>query len=179
MVHAAHKLKLQPTYLTLTTKEAAWLAGLLEGEGCFTIQTQKQFGKIEKDRSGDWTQRIHIRQYPMVALGMTDKDVMDSVASLLQTRCRGPYRVKSHPDNKPFYQLTLAGTRASELMRTLYPILHNRRRERIDQILKQCGQSLSSISAPELPLPTSGPTPDVEAQTPLQPRKWPSVIHPY
>ncbi len=96
----------------MTEIDRAWLAGLLEGEGCF-----------------GW--------YPkscdmLVQVGMTDRDVIERAAALMGTAFRGPYRQKSH---QPIYQTAARGQTAVALMRELLPLMGERRQGRIRQSL--------------------------------------------
>jgi hypothetical protein len=94
-----------------------WLAGLLEGEGCFTV-------------TGGG------RGTPTVKVGMTDKDVVQRVAKLLGTKCLGPYGVSKHGRQyKDNYEASLHGQAALEFMRTVKPLMFLRRRTKIKELL--------------------------------------------
>lgn len=54
--------------------EIAWMAGLLEGEGCFTAEGG---------------QRARFR-YPRITLGMTDRDVVERASVLFDARVQAP-----------------------------------------------------------------------------------------
>ena len=101
----------------LTEIEAAWLAGIMEGDGCFTLH----FGKNAKGT-------------PRLALAMTDQDIVDRVAVLLKTESRTTdWRTKG---NKAIWRTTLA--RLEDLKYTLekiYPFMGVRRKQRIDELL--------------------------------------------
>ena len=97
--------------------DIAWLAGLLEGEGCFKIQS-----------SGGYKGSISI------ALQMTDKDVVERVANLFQTPLwgpHGPYGVSK----KSTYQTAIFGSKAAAWMMTLLPFLGERRKEKVIELL--------------------------------------------
>ena len=87
-------------------KDIAWLAGLLEGEGCFRL-------KVERD--------------PQISLGMTDEDIVIRVASMWNT---GIYRYKN------MYYTHIQGARAVAWMMTLCTLLGKRRREKVIKIIK-------------------------------------------
>lgn len=118
-----------------------WLAGLLEGEGCFNIRSDN---------------RVRI------AVEMTDKDVVERVAKLFGTNvshraprvagrckvCDGPARecgwLKRYPEDaaeygasytKESWQTAIHGDRARNLMRALYVLMGSRRRAKILLIL--------------------------------------------
>ncbi len=90
----------------------AWLAGLLEGEGCFDL----------KGRS------------PRIQLRMTDKDVMDRAATLTGGKVNGPYDQKG--GTKSIYQMQLL---RKELVRpvleAILPFMGERRADKIEQLL--------------------------------------------
>ena len=83
-----------------------WLAGLLEGEGCF---------------------RLNDGKYPGIAVGMTDEDVIDRVADMWNVRV-------SH--HKNLWKAQINGAYAIQWMMTLYLLLGKRRREVIAEIIK-------------------------------------------
>jgi hypothetical protein len=95
-----------------------WLAGLMEGEGSF----------LRPMRSAP--------NRPVVALNMTDEDVVQRVANLLGVSYRphSPNRYASHGWT-PSFMLVVRGAKAARLMRDLYPLLGQRRRAQIDRAL--------------------------------------------
>jgi hypothetical protein len=107
--------------------DLAWLAGLLEGEGCFRCDTRKYTLK-----SGEKKSYLE----PVIHLQMTDLDVMERAASLLGTTLR------TYQDNKGnrklLYRTSLNGKkRAIPMMRQLLPLMGQRRQERIAQVILQ------------------------------------------
>lgn len=98
----------------MRTRDIVYLAGLLEGEGCFRYETR--------------------RVGPSIVLGMTDKDVVEKVAHLLGS---GVVTRKIHLDKpwKPCYISKLNGRAAAGWMMTLYPLLGQRRQAKIREIL--------------------------------------------
>ena len=87
-------------------RDIIWLAGLLEGEGCFGLQQRK---------------------YPRITLGMTDEDIVIRAATLMKsrvTRCGNMYRTY------------LDGAYAVGWMMTLYTLLGIRRRKAIVDVIK-------------------------------------------
>ncbi len=97
-----------------------WLAGLLDGEGCF----QKCSGRNKNVQTS-----VRIR------LEMTDFDIVERAAKLLNvpsiTR-----RVKHHVrPTKPSWYICLAGKQASSWMMTLYSLLSKRRQAKIRDLL--------------------------------------------
>ena len=100
----------------ITTNEIYWLAGLIEGEGCFSWQ--KKGGLF-------------------IYLGMTDLDVLEYASLLFD---RKVYTIRRHPPRKPLGVVRIAGSRAAGWMMTLYPLLGARRRARIRELLTQWRQ---------------------------------------
>jgi hypothetical protein len=94
--------------------DLSWIAGLLEGEGCF--HSKKKYG------------------YPLVTCAMTDEDVILRLQNLLggsiYTKTldpRGTY--------KTAYRWEIQGGKAAGIMMTLYPFLFSRRQTKIREIL--------------------------------------------
>lgn len=104
--------------MTPSTRELAWLAGLLEGEGSFGLHRKKD----------------QERAYPIISLGMTDRDVVSQAAGLMGKGLTGPYGgLQGH---KPWWNLTIYGAKAVAWMMTLYVLLGERRQARIREVLK-------------------------------------------
>ena len=93
----------------MTPEETAWLAGLLEGEGCFAMGSGVQ-----------------------VILAMTDEDIVRRAAVLMgdtrvTVRDRAPY--------KPQWKSVAYGTEAERVMRAIRPYLGSRRGAKVDALL--------------------------------------------
>jgi len=88
----------------------AWLAGLFEGEGWFGMNQRK---------------------YPALALYMTDFDVIQRAAGLLEMKIHW----NELPSGKIRYGFTVQGKRAVEVMKLLRPQLGGRRHQQIDRVL--------------------------------------------
>ena len=99
----------------MNDKDLYWLAGIIEGEGCYT-----------------WLKRVY---KPQVMISMTDEDVVRRCAEIMGTSC-----VKTHPPSikkrgfKPQWHAKVTGQRAIYLMEVLYPIMGERRRARMDEL---------------------------------------------
>lgn len=113
--------------------DAAWLAGLLEGEGHFGWSTSNR-----KNAAG-----IAVtHRYPKVQLQMTDEDVIRRAAVLMETKVYGPYE---YPDKrggvrKPFWAATTTKTpQALRVMRAVLEHMGARRRARILEICQAVG----------------------------------------
>ena len=101
----------------MLVKDIHYIAGLLEGEGCFSTAT---LGKHKR---------------PSVQVGMTDPEPLAKVAKLLYGKVLGPYPPvkKSY---KPKYRLQFTGPKAIGVMLTLFSLLSPRRKEAIKKALK-------------------------------------------
>ena len=106
----------------MTSEQIAWLAGLLEGEGYFCLQT-KRLKSPTKPRG----------VYPKIVFVSTDKDICDRVSALFGT---SPNYVGPRKDHyKPVWRALKVGTGASEILRLILPYMGQRRREKIEDIL--------------------------------------------
>lgn len=97
--------------------DLAWLAGLLEGEGCFTCWETKP---------GRWCVRVYLK--------MTDLDVVERAQALMEAKYIRPTKTKD--GNKQAWETSIAGAAAGTLMRLLYPFMGERRQGRIDDLLR-------------------------------------------
>ena len=88
------------------TKDIHWLAGLLEGEGCFWARHGK---------------------YPSLEVGMTDEDIIVRVANMWNVRVTR---------QKNVYRTQINGAIAVGWMMTLHSLLGDRRRSKINSIIK-------------------------------------------
>ena len=102
----------------MLVKDIYYLAGLFEGEGCFSIQKQ---GKSK---------------YPLVQCVMTDPEPLARAARLLYGKVLGPYQPKQNKDYRPYYRLQFTGPKAIGVMLTLFSLLSPRRKEAIKKALK-------------------------------------------
>ncbi len=95
----------------MTTTDWAWVAGLLEGEGCFSFTGAGRF--------------------PRITLQMTDEDIIKRVADYFDVSYgHRPAKTSKHKD---VYQLAI--TKTSKLIdcyTNLYPFLGKRRRQKLD-----------------------------------------------
>lgn len=102
----------------LRIKEIAWIAGLLEGEGCFLSPKGRYCS-------------------PIIQLIMTDKDVMIKAAKILGTKkvikCKQDTRGKNP---KQLYRTNVYGSRAIQWMMTLYTLLGERRQMKVREIIE-------------------------------------------
>lgn len=109
----------------MSDTEAAWLAGLLEGEGSFLVWDRKTDGR---------TVRLDVVRVQMCS---TDLDVLERVVEV--TGLSRPRPIKAHPDKlgtKPIWQWSIqrkAEVRA--LTERLLPWLGTRRTEQAQAVL--------------------------------------------
>mgnify|MGYP001563262373 CR=1 FL=1 len=85
-----------------------WLAGYLEGEGCFQSR-------------------------PSIQVATTDPDVARKVRNILNGTLHGPY----DRGKKPVWYIALPGPRSIGWMMTIYTFLGQRRQEKIRGILSE------------------------------------------
>jgi len=98
----------------ITLRQIDWVAGILDGEGSFLITKRNN--------------------YPKIWLGMTDLDIVQRVRNIMNSSTKIINR-KRIPKNKEVYEFHLSGSLAIQWMMTLYPLMSNRRREKIREIL--------------------------------------------
>jgi len=102
--------------------DKTWLAGFLEGEGCFAIDRKK---------------------YVSVRATSTDLDVLKKAANLMNARVyplRGQQNAtinkRSFRAIKPAWQAYVYGDDAIKLMKLVHPYMGNRRSKKIASILQ-------------------------------------------
>lgn len=101
--------------LLMRRTDLAWLAGLWEGEGCFMTGPPSRPHK------------------PVIRLHMTDRDVVERAAHLMQVSVLKLKRRRSH--YKVSYLISLRSVRAVEWMKKLRPWMGARRKTQIDRAL--------------------------------------------
>jgi hypothetical protein len=94
-----------------------WLAGILEGEGSFMKAPPSSPNQ------------------PCLCVVMTDKDIIERVASLFDCGVVVVHTVRQNPKWKPTWKARLGGTRAVEMMLFLKPIMGIRRQSQIDRAI--------------------------------------------
>jgi len=93
-----------------------WLAGLLEGEGCFRIHTS-QTGRTSE-----------------VALSMADEDIVRRAALLMCGNVTVDDR--HNPRHQPMFRCRVYGKKARKVCRHVLPYMGIRRYERIRELLE-------------------------------------------
>lgn len=97
----------------VATHELHWLAGLLEGEGSFL------------------TGQPSAPRYPVLALQMTDQDVVGRVAAMFDRKL-GRWQSR-HAREQPVFLVRITGAKAVAWMTALHPLMGERRRLQIDR----------------------------------------------
>lgn len=100
-------------HIAVEANNLAWLAGLLEGEGCFS----------NNGRS------------PTIYLKMTDRDIVERVAHLVGGNRVGEHR-STNPKHKDIFYTQITGPSARSIMRQILPYMGARRTEKIVQVLR-------------------------------------------
>ncbi len=102
-------------------KELYWLAGILEGEGCFLTR---------KDKDG------HIKSWG-IECSMTDEDIIRKIYSIYQGG-RLTYTEPKNPKHKPQWRWCLNKRKhLDHLLPELLPLMGSRRSNRIKEMLKE------------------------------------------
>ena len=98
----------------ITTNQIYWIAGLLEGEGCFGLS--------------------YDNKYPNIKVGMVDLDTIEKARDIM---CKSAKIIheKRKQEWKDYFKFGIHGTKAIEWMMTLYPLMSNRRKNKIKQCL--------------------------------------------
>lgn len=93
-------------------EDAAWLAGLLDGEGCFDSP----------------------RGNPRVRVTMSDLDVVLRAADIMGASTYYDYDRRPYLDRKPIMVAQITGDRAVAVMRAVLPWMGSRRSAKITEI---------------------------------------------
>lgn len=106
--------------LTKLLTNAAWAAGLFEGEGSF------------------FAHKNRYKYYPNASVCMTDRDVLERFLKIVKVgRLTGPYHDK-RGRRKPKYQWNAFNKDAIKVMEFFTPFMCNRRQEQILSTLDRC-----------------------------------------
>ncbi|MDE2020618.1 MAG: hypothetical protein KGJ13_09810 [Patescibacteria group bacterium] len=108
---------------TLSPVEVAWLAGILEGEGCFIIQ----YRKLGPPKGGGCIK---------IQLKMTDEDVILRAAKIMQSKVAPPI-IPKKPTHKIQFSTSLSGYRARKILEIILPFMGIRRSIRIRELMTE------------------------------------------
>lgn len=108
----------------MTDTEVAWLAGLLEGEACFSLSNN---GPKSRAR---WP---NVRPTLLISLSMVDQDVVERAALLMGGN--GPTKQRrAHDHWQDQWRTSVSAAKAEAVLQLVYPYLGERRRERVDEL---------------------------------------------
>jgi hypothetical protein len=116
----------------VTREDIIWLAGLLEGEGCFWTYRTKYSTAGGKVRE---------KEYPAVNVQMVDLDIVERVAALFaQFSKGGKCAIQTHEykneKHKTVYIVSMTGWTAVDIMRAILPWMGERRTAKITELIK-------------------------------------------
>lgn len=108
-----------------------WLAGWLEGEGCFKMGKHSRQAKFKFYKT--------VYQSPGIEAVTTDEDIANRAATLMgANKIRLPARLNLRL--KQVYAFGVYGDKALALMRQLRPYMGSRRGGKIDEIFKRASE---------------------------------------
>lgn len=99
----------------MTVKDKYWIAGVLEGEGCFSPQNSKYYSSITVE--------------------MTDEDVISRIASILNVNYYKCGKKNVLRGWKQSYKINIRGLSALRIMKEIQPIMGERRSAKIQECL--------------------------------------------
>jgi len=104
----------------MSKEEIAWLAGILDAEGCFDFNQNNI-------------------KYLRIRIQMKDRDVVERVQALCGGR--GTIRLekrKKNPNHSDTYKFQVGErTRVEEILKLIYPWMSKRRKQKIDIMLNK------------------------------------------
>ena len=107
--------KIQTKGITLSDSQAAWLAGLFEGEATFGFTT-----------SG----------HPRVGLQMTDRDIVQRVAEIFNVKVSVRKKAKGREHHKDLHLITICKAQVlCDSLTRILPFMGKRRSKRIIEML--------------------------------------------
>ena len=118
--------------MSLDIRDVYWLAGWVEGEGCFRMETS-----------------CYKYRYPRLTVKVTDLDVVEKAAKILGTKPRDVKDVDANAHWKPQFKVDVAGAKAAGWMMTLYPLMGSRRQARIHEVLTEWNAAGDSTKSQE------------------------------
>jgi hypothetical protein len=111
-----------PGWSKVTDIEAAWLAGLLEGEGCFRRSECNAF---------------------QISLEMTDKDIVERAAKLMNGRV---YQRKMRKEHwKTQWHVHVGADNGKATLLRILPFMGERRTQKINEILNKFSHRLTPV----------------------------------
>ena len=103
-----------------TKAEVAWLAAMIEGEGCIGWNTTKRGHRV-----------------PVVQISMVDRDVIERIARLFGTPARGPYGPYGSGSirRQPHHRAHAYGRAAVRVLKMCLPWFGERRTAKAQEVL--------------------------------------------
>lgn len=118
-------------HIDIAPNDLLWLAGLLDGDGCF--------GFYPSTENGNPTPSIHIQ--------MVDQDTIERVASLFE--CDTSVNKSKKKTEQDTYRASIRSQKALSLMRLLLPYLSVRRQQKITTIIDTWVPPNRDLKVPE------------------------------
>jgi hypothetical protein len=110
----------------MTPEQTAYLAGFLEGEGCFNITKRRKYKKDDE-----------FYMYANIVVGSTDMDVLvkaqEMSGGLGKIFSR---KIPENPRHKQCHVWDLGNSEAIQLMEAVLPQMGERRTQRIKEVLE-------------------------------------------
>jgi hypothetical protein len=124
---------------------AAWLAGLLLGEGTIYHWTTTRRTRKGQRKDGP---------YPAFTIEMADKQVMSSVSRLVGTACvRVTRKARKPPKYRTTYSVRATGARALAIFDILMPFLVGEKRTQAKSMVKEFSWMFGLENLARLPKP--------------------------
>lgn len=118
-------------------RDLAWTAGLYEGEGTVYL--------------------INGRRWPVVQLGMTDREPLGRLRRIWGGRLNGPYSNPKRPQDKPMWRWSFTGRAAIlTFFELLWDDLSPRRQEQASRALSEAIPEFERPSSPDCPVQRRG-----------------------
>jgi hypothetical protein len=102
----------------LTDVQAAWLAGLIDGEGCISIWRERREG----NRSG-------FRYYAMVHIANTNRGLLDAIAKVIPGEVYLKDARKKLANHKPLFMFAVSRRALSPVLTRIAPFLVIKKRQ--------------------------------------------------
>lgn len=105
----------------MSQRELGWVAGILEGEGCFSAYKNK------------WKEKTYL--HAKIEVQSADRDVIDRIYEYTKLgTIGGPYKTRS-AKHSPMHSWRVQGDDAKTLMRVVFDLMGKRRQEKIKLVL--------------------------------------------
>ena len=120
---------------TIAQRDLFWLAGYLEGEGCFSLRRARA-GTMVRQPNGTHNELKNDRLCFSIIASTTDLDVAEKVARIMRCRVSLEHRDK-RGNRKPNYVVAVGRRhQVKELLTLLLPLMGERRSAKIRELLQ-------------------------------------------